>query len=522
MSTPVGKLIGRYKIRSLVGAGGMGEVYLAEDTQLERDVALKILPSHLASDEQRMRRFVQEARAASSLNHPNIITIHEVGQFDSTNFIATEYIDGLTLRQIMAKRVTLREIFDISIQIASALSAAHDAGIVHRDIKPENVMLRRDGYVKVLDFGLAKLTEKVYTGKASDPEAPTKPNINTDPGVVMGTSYYMSPEQARGLAIDIRTDIWSLGCVVYEMITGHTPFKGSTPSDIIAAILEKEPLPLSRYMKDVPGELDRIVGKALEKEKEERYQTVKDLLVDIRRLRRRLEVEAELERSVQPDVTDKSSTDKSGTQTSEAGRGSTSETVKTDLHHMGSSAEYVVGEIKQHKKGLLLVLLALLVLGAGAVYYQWKRATTIDSVAIMPFTSAGDDPVLEDLSDGVTESVRNGLSQMSGLRVVPRSTVFRYKGQIVEPEKIGSALGVRSVLTGKILKRGDTLIVQVELIDVSYDAQVWGKRIEQKQSDIMGGSATMTMREEISKQILESVRSKFPGGSAPGQANRQE
>ena len=275
MSTPAGTLISHYKIRSMIGAGGMGEVYLAEDTQLERNVALKILPAQLASDEQRMRRFAQEARAVSSLNHPNIITIYEVGEVDSTHFIATEYVDGLTLRQVMAKRPTLGEIFDISIQITSALSTAHESGIVHRDIKPENIMLRRDGYVKVLDFGLAKLTEKSYAGKPSDPEAPTKPNINTDPGVVMGTAYYMSPEQARGLAVDVRTDIWSLGCVLYEMITGHTPFKGATPSDIIAAILEREPQPLSRYAKEVPTELERIVSKLLEKEMEERYQTIR-------------------------------------------------------------------------------------------------------------------------------------------------------------------------------------------------------------------------------------------------------
>ena len=270
-----GTRIGRYEIRSKLGAGGMGVVYLAEDTQLGRQVALKLLPENLTDDKERLGRFKQEARAASTLNHPNILTIHEIGQEGSLHFIATEFIDGATLRQHMKDtRMKVYEVLDVLIQVAGALAAAHEAGIVHRDIKPENIMVRRDGYLKVLDFGLAKLTEP-QTAKS---EASTL--VQTDPGVVMGTAQYLSPEQARGLEVDARSDIFSLGAVLYEMIASRTPFEGTTKSEVVAAILEREPQPLARFARDVPGELERIVTKALAKDREERYQTVKDLLVD--------------------------------------------------------------------------------------------------------------------------------------------------------------------------------------------------------------------------------------------------
>src|SRR2546422_5550633 len=297
MTLPAGAKLGRYEIRSKLGEGGMGEVYLAQDTKLDRKVALKILPADLATNHDRMRRFVQEAKAASALNHPNIITIHEIEETDSDHFIATEFIDGFTLRARMQKLpLKLAEAFDIAVQIASALTAAHAAGIVHRDIKPENIMLRRDGYVKVLDFGLAKLTEQPTT----DVPTAAGARVKTDTGVVMGTSCYMSPEQARGLAVDGRTDIWSLGVVLCEMLTGQAPFAGETPSHVIVSILEKHAPPLSRYLAEVPAELERSVSKALRKNREERYQTVKDLLLDLKSLKQELEVEAHLERSFHP------------------------------------------------------------------------------------------------------------------------------------------------------------------------------------------------------------------------------
>jgi non-specific serine/threonine protein kinase len=292
--------LGRYEIRSKLGEGGMGEVYLAQDAKLGRRVALKILPAGVASREKRMQRFIQEAQAASALNHPNIITIYEIEETDSTHFIATEFIDGETLRQRMSRTsLTIAESLDIAIQVTSALSAAHASGIVHRDIKTENIMLRRDGIVKVLDFGLAKLTEMQPT--SVDIEAPTRAIVNTEPGTVMGTVHYMSPEQARGLATDARTDIWSLGCVLYEMITGCQPFTGATTTDVLASIIWGQPAPLTRFSTDAPRKLEEIVGKALEKDREVRYQGAMDLLGDLRRLRKRLEFEAELARLEPPE-----------------------------------------------------------------------------------------------------------------------------------------------------------------------------------------------------------------------------
>jgi serine/threonine protein kinase len=295
-----GTCLGRYEIRSKIGAGGMGEVYLAQDTKLDRRVALKILPVEVAAHQERMRRFVQEAKTASALNHPNIITIYEIEQIDSVNFIATEFIDGVTLRERMGKApLKLSEVLDVAIQTASALSAAHAAGIIHRDIKPENIMLRRDGIVKVLDFGLAKLSERTDT-RAVDTEAATKALVQTEPGVVLGTVAYMSPEQARGLVVDARTDIFSLGVVIYEMVAGRAPFGGATKSDLIAALLERDPPPLARFAHNVPDRMEEIVTKALTKDREERHQSAKDLLIDLKRLRQKLVVDAEIERSVAP------------------------------------------------------------------------------------------------------------------------------------------------------------------------------------------------------------------------------
>ncbi len=266
--------LGRYEVRSLIGTGGMGEIYLARDTtELERLVAVKVLPAKTASDPERMRRFVQEAKTASSLNHPNIITVYEIGEADSSKFIATEYIEGETLRQKMSRsRLSLREALDVALQVASALAAAHKAGVVHRDIKPENVMVRGDGIVKVLDFGIAKLTERHPL--TADTEAPTRALVNTGPGTVMGTVSYMSPEQARGLPVDERTDIWSLGVMLYEMVAGRVPFEGETATDVLATILHHEPTSLLLHRRDVPVELERIVEKALAKDSEERYQVV--------------------------------------------------------------------------------------------------------------------------------------------------------------------------------------------------------------------------------------------------------
>src|SRR5438105_5818949 len=295
MTLAAGKQLGPYEILSPLGKGGMGEVYLARDTRLKRRVALKLLPTQFTADADRVRRFEQEARAASALNHPNIITIYEIGQIDGTHFIATEFIDGQTLRQRAAGgRLKLLEALDVMIQVASALQAAHEVGIVHRDIKPDNIMLRRDGYAKVLDFGLAKLTERQPSN--FDTQAPTVDVIQTDPGTVMGTVAYMSPEQTRGLKVDARSDLFSLGVVLYEMLGERRPFTGKTHADVMAAILHLEPPPLARVTRDVPETLEWIVAKALRKDSEARYQTSKELLIDLKSLKQRLEIQAELAR----------------------------------------------------------------------------------------------------------------------------------------------------------------------------------------------------------------------------------
>jgi len=375
----IGKQIGHYQVLSNIGHGGMGEVFLAQDTRLGRKVALKLLRTEFTTNKERLRRFQQEARAASSLNHPNILTIHEIGQDDSLHFMATEYVEGETLRHHISREpMTLGQALDVAIQVAGALAAAHQAGIIHRDIKPENVMLRTDGYVKVLDFGLAKLAE----AQAIDTVVRTLPKVETEPGVVMGTVNYMSPEQARGLVADARTDIWSLGVVLYEMVAGRPPFEGGTPSDVLSLILQREPAPLVRYSAEVPTELERIIRKALHKDREERYQTVKDFLIDLKNFRGELHFKAELERSASPDRSDSIAAISSGQTVTGLAKQPAVQTNLVEAAHPTSSAEYIVTEIKHHKRAFLLVagalVLAVVGLGVFVIFgsMQGRKSTT--------------------------------------------------------------------------------------------------------------------------------------------------
>jgi serine/threonine-protein kinase len=502
------QVISHYRIISKIGAGGMGEVYLAQDTKLDRRVALKILPADVAENQDRMRRFVQEAKAASALNHPNIITIYEIEQIDSVHFIATEFIDGETLRERVRKpSLKLREVLDVAVQIASALSAAHTAGIVHRDIKPENIMLRTDGIVKVLDFGLAKLSERPPP-ESVDAEAATKALVQTEPGVVLGTIAYMSPEQARGLAVDARTDIFSLGVVIYELVAGQAPFGGATRSDLIVALLEREPPPLARFIAEAPAELERIVMKALAKDPDERFQTVRDLLIDLKRLKQKLDVDAEIERTSAPEL-------RSGS--GEAKRSQVSEIASTASRGAGhtvfedsrstSSAEYIVSGIKQHKLALAIALLVLVIGAVGLSLYLRARNTevAIDSIAVLPFEDQNHDLDTEYLSDGVTESIINSLTQLPNLRVIARSSAFRYKGKQTDPITAANELGVRAVLTGRILQRGENLTVSAELIDARDKKQLWGERYERKVSDLL------SVQRDIAQEITANLRLKLSG-----------
>jgi len=415
MTLTTGTRLGRYEIRSKIGEGGMGEVYLAQDTKLDRTVAIKVLPADLANDQSRMRRFTQEARTASSLSHPNVAHIYEIEEIEGMHFIAMEYIEGETLREKLARApLDLHEILEISIQIAAALSAAHAAAITHRDIKPDNVMLRHDGYVKVLDFGLAKLSEPpaVAGGPNIDAEALTRAKIKTDPGTVMGTVGYMSPEQARGQPVDPRTDIWSLGVVIFQMITGHLPFEGSSNSDVIAAILGKEPPPLARYAREVPEALEWIVTKALVKDRDERYQSAKELSVDLRRIKQRLDAQAEIQRSSSPEsphVTSSSPDAATLIAARGASRSPLTQTGTVSTAPAVSSAEYIVKEIKRH--GLAITAIIVIVLGAvvgvGVLIYKYVGANRLTTApAALKFTrlTSGGKIGNEDISGAVSIS----------------------------------------------------------------------------------------------------------------------
>jgi serine/threonine protein kinase len=399
-----GQQIGHYKILSAIGAGGMGEVFLAEDTRLRRKVALKILPENIASDKERLHRFEQEAYAASALNHPNILTIHEFGAAEGMHFLASEYVDGETLREkLKSDELSLTDALNIAEQIAFALSAAHSAGIVHRDLKPENIMIRADGILKILDFGLAKLikpefstTDSVSVNAGTDTEAETRAFVKTNPGVVMGTVAYMSPEQARGKDTDARTDIWSLGILLYEMVTRRTPFAGETPSDVIAAILTREPSQLSQYARAVPAELQRIIGKTLRKNRDERYQNVKDLWIDLKDLRQELKFAAKLEHSVAPNTSQaekiKREADTQILTVDKLTNAATTAISTKDLANGAtsptSSAEYIASSVKRHKTGAVLALALFLIALAGISYGIYKLTAKGSKPAFISLQSA--------------------------------------------------------------------------------------------------------------------------------------
>lgn len=458
-----GEKISHYKVNSAIGAGGMGEIYLASDTRLRRDVAIKILPENLMQNALAVERFMREARAASALNHPNILTIYDIGEQNQVHFIATEFVEGQTLREKMQNAALhVAESLDIAIQVSSALLAAHEAGIVHRDIKPENIMIRRDGYVKVLDFGIAKLSEREPQKNLTD--ASTLAQGLTNQGTVLGTTFYMSPEQARGLEVDTRSDIFSLGVMIYEMITGKLPFSGATLADVIAAILKTEPERISVLVKNAPAELEAVIAKSLQKKREQRYPTIKSLLNDLKRLRRRMDFETELQ-------------------------------LVNDSNGTAVSAENLIAEQ------------ATQILPKGLLRSGRKTRTrkAIDSLAVLPFVNDNSDAESEYFSDGITECIINSLSKLPKLRVVPRSTVFRYKGQQNDLQKIGEELGVRAIFSGRIVQFGDSIIVKTELVDVANEAQIWGEQYRHTMTDVF------TLLDDISDDISEKLRLKLTG-----------
>lgn len=489
----------------------MGQVYLAMDTELDRTVALKILPENFAADQQRLHRFVQEAKAASALNHPHILTIHEIGTLDNSRFMATEFIDGETLRQRMNEGMRLLEVLEVASQIASALAAAHAAGIVHRDIKPENVMVRRDGYVKVLDFGLAKLTET--KGSPSDPEAPTRAMVNTGAGTVMGTANYMSPEQAKGVPIDERTDLWSLGALLYEMITGQLPFKGETPTETISLIMQKELPPLTRYTPGIPEELDRIVTKALEKDRDERYQTAKDFVIDLRHLKRKLEVDAEIDRTVPPEVRAAAST------LSRSSGGSTASGITETATVSGtrdvSDTIHPASGLRRHGKLIALVgaVLLIAVVAAAVLYISNRKPalTAKDTVLLADFVNTTGETVFDGT---LKQALAVQLGQSPYLNIYPDERVneaLRFMGRTPNTrvtkdvaKEIAERQGIKAMIVGSIANLGSHYIITLEAINAHE-----GDTIAREQSEAESkeqvlkalGSAASRLREKLGESL---------------------
>ena len=445
----VGRQIGNYRTCDFLGGGGMGMVYKAEDTRLGRHVALKFLPEKFAHNRQALERFQREARAASALNHPNICTIYDIGDHEDQPFIVMEYLEGQTLKaRIAAKPIGTDELIQLGIQITGALEAAHSKGIVHRDIKPANVFITADGYAKVLDFGLAKLTERPEVDTEM-PTAQVSAELLTVPGTAVGTVAYMSPEQARGEELDARTDLFSLGVVLYEMATGSLPFKGSTTAVVFTEILTKAPTSPVRLNPDLPDELERIINKALEKENKLRHQTASDLCSDLMRLKR----------------------------DSDSGKIpiSTSAVATSPPKQASSSWRWVAGAV------MALVVLALALFGP----FTSTTQEAIDSVAILPFENRTGDSELEYISDGITEGIINRLSRLPNLsRVMSSSTVRRYKGQAVDAQRVGEEMDVRAVVMGSMVHLGGNIRINVELVDGENNSTLWGDSYTRPRSSI--------------------------------------
>jgi serine/threonine protein kinase len=468
----IGRTIGHYKLSKRIGTGGMGEVYLATDITAGREAALKLLPTRFAGDAERLKRFQQEAHAIVALNHPNILTVYEIGEDHSTHYIASELIDGETLRQrLMRGRIQLSEAVDMVIQVASALAAAHQAGIVHRDIKPENIMLRPDGYVKVLDFGIAKLAEQEVPVTIPRDEALLL--VETNLGSILGTVRYMSPEQACGAQVDKSTDIWSLGVVLYEMVTGNTPFTGDTPQDVMSSILEREPPPLTKYLAHPPAELRQIIGKALRKDRTERYQSVSEMLQALKNLRHKLELKA----------------------------------APLWLRWTRSPI------------ALVLVVLASALALTLPFYRHRNVATSLPpdkSIAVLPFVDLSQAKDQEYFCDGISEEILEALAKVDGLRVVGRTSSFSFKGKGVNAREVGEKLNVANVLEGSLRREGNRVRVTAELINTRTGFHLWTETYDRELAGVFA------LQDEITRAIVDALKIKLAVSlPARGQRNTE-